>query len=95
MNRYLTGIIVGGFGMIGAVIGGTWYLSREISDVRERVVVVEVKVDGLSAAAVQQADGDVSQAQYVLVHLPRTETELFNATVRDVLIQQGKINGTP
>lgn len=55
---------------------------------------VEAKLEALSAAALDPA-GDVNQAQYVLVKLPPSETELFHQTVRDVLIQQGKIDGTP
>lgn len=76
-----------------------WNIKGEISDVgekvsvvREDVAVVKVKLDSLSKVTEIQ-EGDVNQAQYVLVEVPSHTAR--DELVRQVLLKNGEINGTP
>lgn len=90
MNRYLTGIICGGAAMVASVIGATWYLSSQISEVRQDVAVVKVRIENLST--LKPASAEAQQAQYILVQMPQggeNREQTIRELSRQILIKQG------
>lgn len=92
MNSYLTWVLGGAVGMIGSVICATWFLNDRISEIRQDVAVVKVRVESLSKVT-EIKDGDVQQAQYVLVETPTRTAR--DELIRQVLLKKGEIDGTP
>lgn len=52
---------------------------------------MDARMDALSKAAVNETN-DINQAQYLFVKLPESEEELRDKRIRDILVDQGKIN---
>lgn len=90
MNSYLTALLGGAAAMVVTVIGATWFLNDRISQVRQDVEVVKVRIESLTR--VGEGPGDTTQAQYVLVELPELDR---GQLIREILAKQGKIHGTP
>lgn len=69
-----------------------WFLNDRISEIRQDVAVVKVRVESLSKVT-EIKDGDVQQAQYVLVETPTRTAR--DELIRQILLKKGEIDGTP
>lgn len=77
--------------MIASVICATWFLNDRISEIRQDVAVVKVKLESLSRVT-EIKDGDVQQAQYVLVQLPEGASSAHDIRVREMLMKKGLLD---